>query len=218
MNRGILIVLLALSLLVALRLSEILPRQMGLGKFVLLYVYEASTHTQVGSGEEPGAPTVPGRYAEGAREQAIVFDDDRLYVAQGAVPWAATQVCVVRETSFAGVTTAQGLLQTARSSLSGHVGQVAGTSLFDHTYRIAVVTPGGAVKIELGGMAKVLTAGESWNVVAQRQDGKVILVEETAANASQLEELARLGEQASRVSFCNYGAWDTSRVGRPGRR
>jgi hypothetical protein len=215
LNRGILIVLLAISLLVALRLSGVLPRQTGLGKFVLLYVYEANTHTQAGSGEGPGAPPAPGTYGDGAREQVMVLDNDRLYVARGALPWAATQVCVIRETSFAGVTAAQRLLQTARSSLTGHVGQSAGPGLFDHTYRIAVVTPGGAVKIEIGGTSKVLSPGESWNVIARRQDGQVILIEEMAENAALLEELARLDEQASRVSFCNYGVWDTSWVGRP---
>ena len=195
------------------------PRQARLGQFVLVYAYEANTHAQPDTGEGSGPPAmVPVGPGMDTHERPVQFDGDHLYVAQGALPWGATQLCIVSETSFAGLTSRVRLLQTGRSSLTARVGGGTGASLFDHAYRVSVVTTGGSVRVALGDSAKVLSPGESWSVVARLQDGGVLLTEETAENAAVLEDLAARGEQASRVTFCNYGVLDKSAVGRPGSR
>ncbi len=213
----VIVVLFAGFLLAVSHLSGILPRRTRLGQFALVYAYEANTHLQPDafdtSGTGPAVRTGPGIDNQ---EKPVQYDGDRLYIALGALPSRATQLCVICETSFAGVTSRQGLVHTVRAVLGGRLGGQATASLFDHPYSIAVVGPSGAVRVDLGGLAKVLSAGESWSVVARMQDGVVVLDEETRENTAALQNVVEQAAQASRVTFCNYGVFSASAVRRPG--
>lgn len=218
MRRVVLVMLFIACLLAVLRLCGIFPRQTRIGQFALVYAYEANTHAQPDAVDRSGTgPLIPTDPSVDSRQRPVQFDGDRLYVARGVLPWAATQLCVISETSFAGITSHQGLVQTVRTAVKGRVGGGPAASLFDHAYTISVVDPGGSVRVALGDLAKVLSPGETWSVVARSQDGVIVLAEETSENAAMLEDLVVNGAQASRVTFCSYGVFNASAVGRPGR-
>ncbi len=217
MRRMVFVVLFVGCLLGVSRLSGIFPRQTRLGQFALIYAYEANTHVEPDAFDRSGAgPVVRTGPGMDSQERPVQFDGDRLYIANGVLPSRVTQLCVISETSFAGITSRQGLVHTVRAVLKGRLGGEATASLFDHSYSISVVDSGGAVRVDLGELAKVLSPGESWSVVARLQDGVVVLDEEPRENSAALQNVVEQTAQASRVTFCNYGLLSASAVRRPG--